>query len=66
VKLVEEILQGDLTDFSNALRAQFQSIALAINETLILESLERLLETLDVARGVVAEVAPNGLYVNFG
>ena len=66
VQLGEEVLQGLLADLADALGRQGELAALAIDETLVLQSLEGLLETLDVARGVVTEVAPHRIDVDLG
>ncbi len=64
-QLREEVAQGLLADLAHALGRQVQLTALTIDETLVLQALQRLLEAHHVASGVVAEVSPNGFDVHF-
>ena len=65
-QLGEEVTQGLLTDLANALGRQVELAALAVDEALVLQSLQGLLQANDVARGVVAEVAAHGVDVDLG
>src|SRR5665213_1921093 len=65
-QLGEEIAQGLLADLANSLGREVELTTLAIDEALILEPLQGLLQTHDVACRVIAKVAPNGLDVDLG
>ena len=55
-----------MADLADALGREVELTALAIDEALILQSLQGLLQSHHVARRVITEVASNGLDVHLG
>ena len=65
-QLGEQVAQRAEPDLAHALGAQREATARAVHEPLVAQPAHRALEALDVARGVVAQVAPHGLHVDLG
>jgi hypothetical protein len=64
--LVKEIAQRQLTNLSYPSRTELQAVGGPIDEALILQALEGLLESLDVACRVVTQVSSHRFDIYFG